>query len=345
MRQRSFIVVALAVALLILGAVGVYAYDRTRDDVIAKGVSAGGIDLSGMSPQEAREALRRQLAAPLRKPIYVRYGDEKFRLGARRARVKVDIDRMVDDALAESREGNMLSRTSRAITGGSIDANIPIAVSYSKKAVGEFSEGVARDVDQEARDASISFDGGSVVKVDSQEGLEVDAGQLARRIEGDLTEPTSDHKVMAPVREVEPKVTTAELAEKYPRVIAVNRSTFRLTYYRNLKVAKTYTIAVGQAGYDTPAGQYNIQNKQVDPVWNVPQSDWAGDLAGQVIPPGPENPLKARWMGIYNGAGIHGTDAISSLGTAASRGCIRMAVPEVIELYDQVEVGDPVFIA
>jgi lipoprotein-anchoring transpeptidase ErfK/SrfK len=140
-------------------------------------------------------------------------------------------------------------------------------------------------------------------------------------------------------------VTTAELAEEYPRVIAVNRSSYQLTLYRNLKVEKTYTIAVGAAGYDTPAGQYNIQNKQVNPYWNVPNSDWAGDLAGQVIPPGPGNPLQARWMGIYNGAGIHGTADVGSLGTSASHGCIRMAVPDVIDLYDRVEVGDPVFIA
>jgi lipoprotein-anchoring transpeptidase ErfK/SrfK len=108
---------------------------------------------------------------------------------------------------------------------------------------------------------------------------------------------------------------------------------------------KNYPIAVGQAGLETPAGKYNIQNKQVDPSWHVPESDWAGSLAGQVIPPGPQNPLKARWMGIYAGAGIHGTSDVGSLGTNASHGCIRMAVPDVIDLYDRVNVGDPVFIA
>ena len=46
-------------------------------------------------------------------------------------------------------------------------------------------------------------------------------------------------------------------------------------------------------------------------------------------------------MGIYDGAGIHGTDDIGSLGSAASHGCVRMAVPDVIELYDQVDVGTP----
>ena len=58
----------------------------------------------------------------------------------------------------------------------------------------------------------------------------------------------------------------------------------------------------------------------------------------------PENPLKSRWLGIYDGAGIHGTDAIASLGTAASHGCIRMAVPDVEELYDKVPVQAPVYI-
>ena len=82
----------------------------------------------------------------------------------------------------------------------------------------------------------------------------------------------------------------------------------------------------------------------MDPVWNVPDSAWAGDLAGQTIPPGPENPLKARWMGIFDGAGIHGTTDTASLGSAASHGCVRMAIPDVIDLYDRVDVGTPIYI-
>jgi lipoprotein-anchoring transpeptidase ErfK/SrfK len=79
--------------------------------------------------------------------------------------------------------------------------------------------------------------------------------------------------------------------------------------------------------------------------WSVPNSPWAGALAGKVIPGGaPDNPIKARWLGIYDGAGIHGTDQTSSLGTAASHGCIRMSIPEVKELYAQVPVRTPVYI-
>ena len=118
--------------------------------------------------------------------------------------------------------------------------------------------------------------------------------------------------------------------------MVVDRSNFTLTLYEDLELAKTYTVAIGAAGFDTPVGEYSIQNMAVDPDWNVPEAEWAGDLAGTVVPGGtPENPLKERWMGIFDGAGIHGTDDVASLGSAASHGCVRMAIPDVIELYDQ----------
>jgi lipoprotein-anchoring transpeptidase ErfK/SrfK len=266
-------------------------------------------------------------------------------MSAHRAKVTVDVNGMVDRALAESRKGNLISRTTRAITGGKVNANIPVAISYSRKSIDHFAAKVKTKIDQPAQDASIDFSGGQVVKVDSRTGREADDGALARAIEGDLTEPTSDHKVRAPVQVTKPKVTTTELASRYPRVVAINRGGFQLTLYEHLKPVQNYRIAVGQQGLETPAGKYDIQDKQVNPSWHVPNSPWAGSLAGRVIPPGPQDPIKARWMGIAGGAGIHGTDAVGSLGTAASHGCIRMAIPDVIQLFDRVEVGDPVFIA
>src|SRR3954454_9809624 len=345
MRQRSFIVVAVAVAVLVLGAVGVYAYDKTRDDLIAKGVTAGGVDLSGLHPQAAREKLQRELANPLRKPLYVKYAGTRYKLSARKAAVHVDVDTMVEHALAESRKGNVVSRTTRAITGGSVHASVPMAITYSKPAVRRFAAKVKGKVDRDARDANIDVTGGEVVKVDSQAGRKLDAGTLQRQIGTELVQATADHRVKPVVHKVDPKVTTEELAKRYPRVITINRGAFKLTLYHDLKPVKTYTIAVGRQGLETPAGRYDIQDKQVNPSWHVPNSAWAGDLAGKVIPPGPQDPIKARWMGIAGGAGIHGTDEVGSLGSAASHGCIRMAIPDVEALFDKVEVGDAVFIA
>src|SRR4051812_18690857 len=160
MRQRSFIVLAIALVVLVVGAVGVYAYDKSRDNVIAKGVKAGGVDLSGMKPREARETLRRELAEPLQRAVIVKYAGKRYRLSPRRAKVRVNTNEMVDEALSKSHEGSIVTRTTRAITGGSIHVNIPVSVRYSKRAVAHFARRVEKGVDLEARDATIDFVGG-----------------------------------------------------------------------------------------------------------------------------------------------------------------------------------------
>ena len=175
-----------------------------------------------------------------------------------------------------------------------------------------FVRRVKRAVNRAPRDADVSFHTASLPAIPSQTGLRLDARRLRASVESALDSIGGGRSVRGHVKVVQPKVTTADLADKYPRVVTVDRANFKLRLFKNLKLAKTYKIAVGQVGLETPAGVYHVQNKATDPAWHVPNSDWAGDLAGKVIPGGvPENPLKSRWLGIYDGAGIHGTDAIS----------------------------------
>lgn len=129
--------------------------------------------------------------------------------------------------------------------------------------------------------------------------------------------------------------------EAYLGKIVVTLSKYRLQLFRDGKVVKTYKVAIGAPGYPTPTGSYHVVNKQVDPAWFPPDSPWAKGLGP--IPPGPGNPLGTRWIGTSAPAiGIHGTYASGSIGTAASHGCVRMHIPEVEELYDEVAVGMPV---
>ena len=218
-------------------------------------------------------------------------------------------------------------------------------IDYSEDAVRSIVRRVERRLEIEARDAAVDLESGEIDPTPEREGLDVRAARLRKDIRSELVDMGDTRIARVDTRVVAPKVTTKDLAEKYPAVIFINRGGFQLSLYKNLKLAKTYRIAVGQVGLETPAGLYNIENKAVNPSWHVPNSAWAGSLAGTVVPPGPSNPIKARWMGIYAGAGIHGTDATGSIGTNASHGCVRMLIPDVVELYDQVPVGAPVYIA
>ena len=344
MRQRSFIALAVGLAILIFGSVAVYAYDSSNDE-IADGITAAGIDIGGLREAEARAKLKSELTYDLQRPLKVRYKKQAFTLRPEQANIKTNVDEMVERAVERSRDGNVLSRSVREITGGQVHEDIPVRVTYDRSAVTALVKRVKRKVDQPAQDASVDFNGTSIQPVPGRNGKELDSGRLKSQVEAALVEPTSERVVRARVITKKPNVTTAELAERYPKILVVSKGSTSVTLYENLKPVKTYQVAVGSPGYPTPSGKFAIQNKQVDPVWNVPNSDWAGDLAGRSIPPGPQNPLKARWMGIYGGAGFHGTSDIGSIGSAASHGCVRMLVSDIIDLFDRVEVGTPVFVS
>jgi lipoprotein-anchoring transpeptidase ErfK/SrfK len=344
--ERRILVGILAAGGTLVLVAGAFAYDSTRDDLIAEGVHVGGVDVGGLREDEAARKLRAQLAPRLEKPVKVRVAGHRFQLTAKRAELIADVDGMARAAVERSRDGWLPGRVWMSVTGGEVEDNLPPIVQYSDPSVDRFVRRIRRKVNRPPRNAEVKFTVAALPAIPSQTGLKLVRGyRLRKHIRTAFTLVGNGRTVRAKVRVVQPKVTIDELAKKYPAVVTVDRPAFRLRYFKDLRHRKTYKIAVGQVGLETPAGLYNVQNKAVNPAWHVPNSDWAGKLAGKVIPGGvPENPLKSRWLGIYDGAGIHGTDAISSLGTAASHGCIRMAIPDVEELYDEVPVGAPVFI-
>lgn len=342
MRSRSFIAVAVILIVLFGGAGALLAYDSAQSHAIADGITVGGVPVGGLSVDRAAARVRAAFAARLHRPVIVTFHRRRFVL---RADLRVDASASARQALARTRSDNLLTRAVRSLTGGRINANIEPQLTYSTSAITRFSAHIAHSLDRRAHDATLSYSGDSIGRTHSQSGVEVQPDELTQRIESELARAGSPRPISVPVIATKPRTSAGTLAARYPTIITVDRSTFTLRLWKHLKLVRSYRIAVGMAGLETPAGLYHIQQKQVNPSWQVPNSAWAGALAGRTIPPGPQDPIKARWMGIYNGAGIHGTDELSSLGSAASHGCIRMAIPDVIALYDQTPLGTPVYIA
>jgi len=344
MGRKTQIAVVIGVVVLVLGAVAAYAYDSSQDGKIADGVTIGGVDVGGMNADEAKLAVRRELLAPLRHSLKVGYDGESWVLHGGKLDVHADLEGAVEDALAKSREGGLPGRLVRYVTGGGVDENVPARISYSRREINRFVRRVAAAVDREPVNAHVNPSGDSLEVVPAEYGRKVRDVLLTRQLKAAVLNADADHSIAARTHPVKPEVSGSEVASRYPSYLTLDRATFTLRLWEHLKLAKTYTVAVGQEGLETPEGLYAIQEKEENPSWHVPNSAWAGDLAGQVIPPGPEDPIKARWMGIFEGAGIHGTEETWSLGHAASHGCVRMSIPDVEELYDRVEVGTPIYI-
>jgi lipoprotein-anchoring transpeptidase ErfK/SrfK len=328
------------VAVVVLGFVAVFGLAAAGSGRIANGVRVAGVYIGGLSPARARAKLQRELS--LDRPLRVRRGIRTWELDPAQALVTVDVKRSVAAALARSRDGSQFARAARHLTGSSLHLDLPAHVAYSKLVVERFGARVAGAVNRPVRNAMVVPSGEALRKVPQRDGLSVDLAALQRRIGHALGRrgPT----VRVPVHRIPPTVTVNQLQSRYLKYVVVDRSAFRLVYFRNLRKVRSYPISVGQQGLETPAGLYDVQEKTVDPSWVVPDEPWAGDAAGSVIPPGPDNPIKARWLGFNGSAGIHGTADTGSLGSAASHGCIRMAIPDVVDLYRKVPAHTPVYV-
>jgi lipoprotein-anchoring transpeptidase ErfK/SrfK len=335
----------LTALVLVVALVGVaYAYDSAEKGKIADGVTVAGVDVGGMDADEAEAAVRRKLLEPLRHSLEVSYDGETWKLKGSKLKVRADVEGAIEEAVEKSQDGGIPSRLVRYVTGGEVDDRISPEVSYSQPAINRFVRHVAAEVNREPKSASVEPAADSLEVVGGKDGRKIRDVKLTEDLEDAVLNADAPRTIVASAHSTQPKVTSKEVASEYPSYLTLDRSTFTLRLWKDLKLAKTYTVAVGMEGLETPEGIYEIQEKEENPTWHVPDSDWAGDLAGTTVPPGPSNPIKARWMAIYEGAGIHGTEETESLGSAASHGCVRMSIPDVEELYDQVEVGTPIFI-
>jgi lipoprotein-anchoring transpeptidase ErfK/SrfK len=330
MRIRS---AALALPLALALAAPAQAADNR---VIGAGVTVRGLDVSGKTVDQAAQFVGGYLTSFLSRDVVVRVGGTTHRLKTTDAELKFDALLTAKRAL----------RAGEARPAGDTTAvEVAPALTHSVKAVQAWAEAVRTRVTRPAADATVRITLRHIFRRHSHRGLSIDAKALAATLDTTLNDSRAPRKLRQPTVPVQPKVTYADLARRYGTIITIDRSHFKLRLFKRLKLSKSYGIAVGMAGLDTPSGTYAIQDKQVNPAWHVPNSAWAGSLAGQTIPGGAaNNPLKARWMGVANGVGIHGTAEAWSIGSRASHGCIRMRVPEVIDLFRRVPVGAPVLI-
>jgi lipoprotein-anchoring transpeptidase ErfK/SrfK len=201
--------------------------------------------------------------------------------------------------------------------------------------LGRWLAGLARRYDHEPRRSRIVLRGNRPYLTEERSGHELLRAEAATAVAAALAEGVRD--VALPVRTRTPPAT------RPGPVVVIRRASHRLVLYDGTRRVRRFPVAVGLPEYPTPLGRFAILDKQRDPWWYPPDSDWA---AGAVpTPPGPGNPLGTRWMGISADAvGIHGTPDAASIGYSASHGCVRMRVADAEWLFERVPVGTPVFI-
>ena len=278
---------------------------------------AGQVLVGGLSPADATLLVRQFFAQPLT-------------LRAARSTLRVTPKQLGAAAYV----GNAIKRARITRPGG----NVPLAVRAPLPRAQRYVEQLAERFDRPRIDSELMLRNGKPFVTRERVGRRLRRVLASRAIFRSLK--THRREPIAVRFDVlKPSVTRKSFGD----VIVIRRGANRLQLYDGARLRRTFGVATGQSQYPTPLGRFEIVVKWRHPWWYPPSSDWAKDA--KPIPPGPGNPLGTRWMGISSPAvGIHGTPDAASIGYSASHGCVRMLIPEVEWLFEQVEIGTPVYI-
>ena len=289
-----------------------------RPTTIAAGVTIGGeVLVGGLSPAKATAEVK----AFFGRPLTVKVGKVTLRTTPR----QLGASAYVGDAIRRARV---------AFPG----ANIPLKVSAPQQHLERYVRTLAKRFDRMPVDSKLLLRNSKPFVTKEQPGQRLQQVLVVRDLYRSLKTHVRNPLVLRP-EAVRPTTTRTSVGD----VIVIRRSLNRLFLYDGMKLRRTFGVATGQFRYPTPLGAFKIIVKWRNPWWYPPASDWAKDA--EPIPPGPGNPLGTRWMGISSPAvGIHGTPDPASIGYSVSHGCIRMRIPEVEWLFNQVDVGTPVYI-
>ena len=285
--------------------------------LIPPGVTISGIPVGGMTPETATALVQERFdtAVPL---VYKRswLTPSPTTLGA------------------EARVTQAVERARNAQPGEEVGLTVLIDGDVTRAYVAT----VARRFNRKARDAAITLRRHRPKIVPERLGVTVLRPQLTATIHRRLLDMSR-----APVR-IRTSLTRPDVTRRaFRSSIVIRRGSNRLELFHYERLRKRFRVATGERVYPTPLGRFRIVVKWRNPWWYPPNSRWARGL--KPVPPGPDNPLGTRWMGLSApGVGIHGTPNGGSIGYSVSHGCIRMYIPDAEWLFNTVDVGTPVFI-
>ena len=215
-------------------------------------------------------------------------------------------------------------------------------VTYSDKAVAALVASASARAWTESRAGRASLNFPALTQVKEQDGVKVDAARLEADIRAALKSP--DERTVAAVTTVtKPKVTRAQLASKYPTLLVVDRASFKLRLYKKLRLRKTYTVVRrgGRVRHPHGALQHPEQGRERGlerPEQAVGGRHWPARSSPAGRPT--TRSRRAGWASTTAPASTAPTRSAPSA-ARASHGCVRMAIPDVIELYDQVAGREP----
>ena len=311
-------------------------YAEAQQGRLLPGTTVGGVDVSGLTPEHALERVEAAAADELDRKVTVRWGARKWKTTPRRLGSVSNAPAVIDEIVGLQSGMTWQDWAEVRWLGRQANVAADVALRHNRSKVVRFANAIDSDVTRDPRNAKLNVVDNVVAIRSDRTGYAVQTAPLVRDLLVSLRK--GRHQPI----QAEVDRHKAEITEKaFSQVLLLDQSEHRLTLYLDGEEAESWIVATGTGQYPTPIGRYEVNLKRYMPTWVNPDPDGWGANMPASIPPGVNNPLGVRALNWSAPGAIrfHGTQAISSLGTSASHGCVRMSNTDVSQLYDMVDVG------
>ncbi|MGC4190944.1 MAG: VanW family protein [Thermomicrobiales bacterium] len=218
-----------ATALLLVAAIGLFAFRAVYADRIYPAVVVGDVEVGGLTPSQATEKVSARADALEHGLISFSYGGKTWTPTLSELGATVDIDGAIAEANDLGRTGDTAAKlnfTNEILRG---DQTVPLRTSVDRDALNAWFDSVDAGIDQRAVDASIVMDGSAPKIAPESDGTIVDRDAATSQILASLQslQPLSGE---LPVMVEHPEVRAADLQAHYDEIETALNSTFTLTF-------------------------------------------------------------------------------------------------------------------
>lgn len=279
--ERLLIVATLLGGLVVLGAAAVLAYGLGHGPTAFAGVTVAGVDVGGLTVDEAQRRLDDRLRAGAPSQITLTFGGQRWDMPAQGLTVRYDTQASAQAAFAYGRSGNLWADSRAWLAALVRGHDMPLSVSLNEQAAYGALQRLAPSVVRSAQDARyVSNPSGTVGIAPGADGLGINASATLSQVRQRLASLSTQPVTLATVP-VAPAVSTSALegglkqAEKIaskPLVLAANGATWEVD------TGTLRTLISVQAGADGRAPAVTLRSEQL--------AAYIGTLSPQVDKPG-----------------------------------------------------------
>lgn len=185
-KKKHFILIYVVLILVVMGifvsSSAIFYVMHKKDNKIQSGVFIKGINISGLTKQEASALLNEKLDAELNDHIILKYKNHEYYVEVEQFEAKFDIDASTEYAYKIGRSGNFFKDTKDMLKVLMFKIDIDPILTYNQEELRDYLETIGTRLPDQLEQSSYYVDGDNVIITNGKNGAKIEIEKLEKEI-------------------------------------------------------------------------------------------------------------------------------------------------------------------